>query len=194
LFIALTAMSDVSSQLQELAASLKDVFSDPIKGFGVLSDYARRQAGIRTRFGQQKGRLSKVNGSLAELAPPFEENTRALAQAVDRILRKHGRSIIGKQFASRRLADIMIDMFVLASVLSRVSTRLSQLSPGEARGSAREQDKDGEIERILARDFAKRAQTRIRLNFEQIDDNDDELLKSLAEHAVGREGYPWDVI
>jgi hypothetical protein len=176
-------MSDVSSQLQELAASLKDVFNDPIKGFGVLSDYARRQAGIRTRFGQQKGRLSKLSGALVELAPPFEENTRALAQAVDRILRKHGRSIIGKQLASQRLADVMIDMFVLASVLSRVNTRLPQLPPKEA-----------EIEQTLARDFAKRAQTRIRLNFEQIDDNDDELLKSLAEHAVACEGYPWDVI
>ena len=41
LFIALTAMNDVGAQLKELAGELKGVLDDPIKGFGVLSDYAR---------------------------------------------------------------------------------------------------------------------------------------------------------
>jgi alkylation response protein AidB-like acyl-CoA dehydrogenase len=182
LFIALTAMSDVGSQLQELAASLKGVFNDPIKGFGVLSDYARRQANIRTRYGQQ-ARFSKLAPPLAELAPLFEDKTRELAQAVDRLLRKHGRNIIGKQFASRRLADVMIDLFVLAAVLSRVSTRLQSASPQEV---------DKEV--TIARAFAAQARVRMDQNFARIDDNDDELVKALADHAVAQEGYHWDVI
>ena len=43
---------------------------------------------------------------------------------MDRVLRKHGQNIIGKQFATRRLADAMIDLFVLACTLSRVSTEV----------------------------------------------------------------------
>ena len=35
LFIALTAMNDVASQLKELAATMNGVFNEPIKGFGV---------------------------------------------------------------------------------------------------------------------------------------------------------------
>ncbi|MFT3926235.1 MAG: acyl-CoA dehydrogenase family protein [Myxococcales bacterium] len=182
LFIALTAMSDVGSQLQELSSSLKDVFNDPIKGFGVLSEYARRQARIHTNFAQQK-RLTKVAPQLADLAPLFEARTKALAQAVDRLLRKHGRNIIGKQFASRRLSDIMIDLFVLSAVMSRVSTRLAGAQAAEV-----------EKEVVIARAFARQAELRMQQNFDRIDDNDDELIKQLSDFAVDREGYAWDVI
>ena len=51
LLIALTAMNDVASQLQEISATMKDIFNDPIKGFGVLSDYARKHAALRTGIG-----------------------------------------------------------------------------------------------------------------------------------------------
>ena len=44
----------------------------------------------------------------------------------DRLLRKHGKGIIGKQFATRRLADVMIDLFVLAAVLSRVTASIEK--------------------------------------------------------------------
>jgi len=183
LFIALTAMGDVSSELQELAAGMKGVFTDPIKGFGVLSEYARRQAKLRTGIKNESGRFTRVPVALAEVAATFEHATRELAQAVDRILRKHGRGIIGKQLASKRLADIMIDLFVFAAVLSRVSTGLEQ--KGEAA-----MDK----ELAILRAFAFQAKTRIQLNFDRIDDNEDELIKGLSDHAIASEGYPWDVI
>ena len=35
-----------------------------------------------------------------------------------RILRKHGKGIVSKQLASKRLAEIMIDLFVLGRVES----------------------------------------------------------------------------
>jgi acyl-CoA dehydrogenase family protein 9 len=183
LFIALTAMSDVGSQLQELSASLKGVFNDPIKGFGVLSDYARKQAGLVTGLGQPKGKFSQVPEALRDIAGTFEEATRELAQATDRILRKHGRGIIGKQLASRRLADIMIDLFVLGAVLSRVGTALS-LKGAQA----------VEHEVAVLRTFAQQAKARIDRQFGRIDQNEDELIKTIADFAVEREGYPWDVL
>jgi hypothetical protein len=183
LFIALTAMSDVSSQLQELASSLKGVFNDPIKGFGVLSGYALRQASLRTGIAQPKNRMPQVPESLKDVATTFEDASRELAQAADRILRKHGRGIIGKQLASHRLADIMIDLFTLASMLSRVSA--TQLKNGE---------KATEIEASLLRAFAHQAKDRIDRNFTRIDQNEDELIKTLGDFAVEREGYPWDIL
>ncbi|HSN84855.1 MAG TPA: acyl-CoA dehydrogenase family protein, partial [Polyangiales bacterium] len=51
LLIALTAMNDVASQLRELASTMKGIFNEPIKGFGVLSDYARKHAALRTGIG-----------------------------------------------------------------------------------------------------------------------------------------------
>jgi acyl-CoA dehydrogenase family protein 9 len=179
LFIALTAMKDVGTELRELSTSLKGVFDDPIKGFGVLTDYARRRAKVATGIGQ--GELARVHERLREPAVTVLRSTRFLAGAADRILRKHGRNIIGKQFASRRLADIMIDLFALVCVLSRVDAAVK--AAGVANASH-------EIEILEA--FAQQVQRRIADNLERIDDNEDELLKGLAAHAVEVGKYAWD--
>jgi acyl-CoA dehydrogenase family protein 9 len=181
LFIALTAMNDVGAQLADLPASLKGALADPIKGFGLLSDYARRRAGLATNVGRNKGSFGRLHPALRDSAAVFEEGTRNLATAADRLLRKHGKHIVDMQFATRRLADIMIDLFVLACVLSRVDSAVKRVG---VEGAAQERD-------ILAV-FAGQVGRRVRSNFGKIDDNDDELIKSLADHAFEREGFGWD--
>ncbi|MFZ5472154.1 MAG: acyl-CoA dehydrogenase family protein [Myxococcota bacterium] len=181
LFIALTAMNDVGGQLKELAQSLKGVFNDPIKGFGVLSDYALKRAQLATGLRREKGAFTKLHPSLEAEAAVFEAATRDLATMVDRTLRKYGRDIIGQQFPTKRLADIMIDLFALACVLSRVSTSITQ--KGEQAAA-----KEKEILTV----FARQVKGRVKRNFGKIDDNDDELVRSLADHAFENEGYAWD--
>lgn len=183
LFIALNAMNDVAGELKEMATSVKTVFTDPIKGFGVLSDYAKRRASITTGLGSGKPHFARVVPELSHETDAFEDATRELALAADRILRKHGKDIIGKQFASKRLAEIMIDLFVWACVLSRVNTAI------EKQGSENVQ-KEKEILAV----YSSQAQKRIRMNFRAIDENDDELVKSLADHAVELEKFAWDSI
>lgn len=182
LFIALTAMNDVAGQLKELSSSMKDVFSEPIKGFGVLSDYARKHAQLRTgRGGASK--LQDLHEAIQPQAEAFENEMRYLAQATDRILRKHGKNIIGKQFATKRLADIMVDLFVMACTLSRVQASI------DANG-AEKASKEIEILRV----FTREARVRIKRNFRRIDNNEDELLKALADDAFQTERYRWDTI
>jgi acyl-CoA dehydrogenase family member 9 len=183
LFIALSAMNDVGTELKELSSTLRGVFDDPIKGFGVLSAYAIRRASLATGIPRAKSGFTKLDGLLAAEAEVFQDATRDLATATDRILRKHGKNIIGKQFASRRLADIMIDLFVLAAVLSRVNAALRDKG---AEACARELE--------IARAFAFQAKNRIKTNLARIDDNEDEAIKSLADHAVEIERFAWDVI
>jgi len=181
LFIALTAMNDVGAQLADLAASLKGVLADPIKGFGVLSDYARRRAGLATNVGRSKGTFTRLHPSLRDSAEVFEDAARDLATAADRILRKHGRRIVDMQFATRRLADIMIDLFVLACVLARVDGAVRRLGVD---GAARERE--------ILEVFAGQVTRRVKSNFGKIDDNDDELIKGLADHAFSLERFGWD--
>jgi alkylation response protein AidB-like acyl-CoA dehydrogenase len=183
LFIALSAMDDVGSQLEELASTLQGVFNDPIKGFGVLSEYAIKRARLAAGINLQRGSFTRIDPQLKEPAVIFEQGTKELALAVDRILRKHGKNIIGKQFASKRLADIMIDLFVLACVLSRVDTSLREHGAEKAAH---------EVQILQA--FAHQAQRRIRENLATIDDNEDELIKSLADHAFAAERFSWDTI
>jgi acyl-CoA dehydrogenase family member 9 len=182
LFIALTAMNEVGASLKELAHSLKGIFDSPIKGFGVLSEYARRRASLATGLpALEKTTFTKLPVVLKPKAELFEDLTRKLAGAVDRILRKHGKEIIGKQFASKRLADAMIDLFVFACTLSRVSTAL------ESKGMAAA-EKELQILDVLSGQVRRR----VNGNFSKIDDNDDEQIKSLADHALEAEKYVWD--
>ncbi len=181
LFIALTAMNDVGAQLADLASSLKGVLADPIKGFGVLSDYARRRASLATNVGRGKGAFTRLHPALRDSAEVFEDATRDLATAADRILRKHGKRIVERQFATRRLADIMIDLFVLAAVLSRVDSAAKRLGVEK---SARERE--------ILQVFAGQVGRRVKSNFGKIDDNDDELIKHLADDAFAQERFGWD--
>ena len=181
LFIALTAMKDVGADLRELSTSLKGVFDDPIKGFGILTGYAARRAKFATGLGQSE--LAGVHERLREPAVTALRSTRFLAAAADRILRKHGRDIIGKQFASRRLADIMIDLFALVCVLSRVDASV------KANGTEK-----AKREIAILEAFAQQANRRIDENLARIDDNEDELIKSLAANAVDAGKYAWDTI
>ena len=182
LFIALTAMNDVASQLEELAASMKDVLHDPIKGFGVLSDYALRQAQIRTGRGGS-AKLEGLHEAIQAQAGVFETETRYLAQATDRILRKHGKNIVGKQFATKRLAEIMIDLFVMACTLSRVQASI------EAHGVAK-----AAHEIAILQVFCREAGVRMKQNFRRIDNNDDEAIKALADDAFEAGRFRWDTI
>ncbi len=182
LFISLTSMNEVGSQLKELSDSLKGIFDNPIKGFGVISEYARRRASLATNvFKRDAATFTKLHPALQKQQLAFESMTRDLATAVDQVLRKHGKNIIGKQFASKRLADMMIDLFVLASTLSRVSTAV------EAKGAS---SVTRELEILEV--FSNQAHRRFQDNFSQINENDDELVKSLANHALDLDGYTWD--
>ena len=183
LFIGLTALNDVGKGLQEMSSSLKGIFDHPIKGFGVLYDYAVRRASWATGVGTDKASLTKVHAALAAEAETFVDLTRQLAGMADVVLRKHGKNIIGKQFATRRMADVMIDLWVFVCVLSRVTAAI---------------ERDGadavapQIE--IARTFAGQAEDRVRHHLRRIDRNDDELIKSLAERTYQDLAYRWDVI
>ena len=182
LFIALSALNDVGQRLKEMAGSLRGIFDDPIKGFGLLYEYAKQRATWATGLPVSNPRMSKAHVALRAEAEIFEDTARDLAAMTDRLLRKHGRGIIGKQFATRRLADVMIDLFVLGCVISRVTASIEAIGQDAAAQ---------EIE--IAKAFAGQARGRCRRNFRKIDDNDDEIIKNLAESTYERGGYKWDV-
>ena len=183
LFIALTAMNDVGQQLKELAGVVKNGVADPIKGFGVLSGYAKKRASLATGMVGDKRTFTLLVPAVKKAATVVEEGTRDVALAADRILRKHGGQVVGKQFATHRLADILIDLYVLSAVLSRVN---SAVEDGGEEASAQEL--------AILEIFAGRARRRMRSNLNRIDDNDDELVKMVADQAFQKEGYSWDTI
>jgi acyl-CoA dehydrogenase family member 9 len=181
LYIALSGMKDAGNHLKDIAKKLGNIFNDPIKGFGVLSKYASKKAVQLTPYGRD--RIESVHGSLRAQALVYEQYTLELAKAVEIILRRHGKNIVEKQFAMKRVADVVIDLFVGLCVLSRVSNLIAK--NGEA---------NCKNEISIANIFTQQAKRRINQNLRRVDINEDEEMKALADEIVGKGGYFWDVV
>jgi acyl-CoA dehydrogenase family protein 9 len=174
-FIALSGMQGPSRSLEEVSKAMRE----PIKGFGLLSDFALRKA--KSALGRE--RLSKSHPMLAREAVLFEEYTGQLAKSVDNVLRRHGKNIAEMQYTQKRVADVAIDLYAIASVISRTTRAIERR--GEE-GSRREID--------LASVFVTSAKRRLADNVAAFEENDDELRKSIAQRTCTDGGYPLDVI
>jgi len=181
LFIALSGMKDAGVLLQELKSATDDIFNNPIKGFGLLSDYAGRRITHLTSLGQNRI-IGEVPEVLRDDALVFEKYTLELARMTDVLLRRHGKSIVEKQFALQRAADVVIDLFVGLSVLSRVSA----MTPDDS--------KQYQQALSIAHIFSQQAKRRMNRNLRAMLRNEDESAKSLADYIFDKEHYPWDVL
>jgi len=181
LFIALSGLKDAGVLLQELKSATDDIFNNPIKGFGLLSDYAGRRITQLTSLGQDRI-IGAVPDVLRDDALVFEKYTLELARMADVLLRRHGKAIVEKQFALQRAADVVIDLFVGLSVLARVSS----MDP----------DDDEQYQQALsiAHMFSQQAKRRMNRNLRAMLRNEDESAKSLADYIFDGGKYPWDVL
>ncbi len=173
-FIALAGLQGPGQQLQEVVKAMRE----PIKGFGVLGEFALQRA--RSALGRE--RLERAHPALKHETVLFEENVQALAREAERVLRKHGREIAEMQFVQKRIAEVAIDLYGLAAVISRTSRELRR--KGES-GAQQEMD--------LASAYAALARRRLQERLQDMEREEDELFKQVARRAYESEGYPFDV-
>lgn len=181
LYVALSGLKDVGSQLGSLKHAVSDIFADPIKGFGVLSGYASRRLSQRTGFGTDKI-VSQLSPTLRKAAGLYEKSVVELANASDEVLKQYGKGIADQQYVLKRLGDVAIDLFVGLCALSRANS-LEQGKHAQA---------DAAIN--LAWLFAKQARRRIVRNLRQLARNEDAALDQAAAFLLEQGRYPWDVI
>ncbi len=173
-FVALSGMQGPGQELAGLAKAIQH----PLKGLGVVSDYAVRKV-KQNVFGET---ITKSHPRLKKLAASLEEYTVELSQQVEVLLKRHGKEIHLKQFAQKRIADIAIDLYAMFCTLSRVTQVI------EEKGQ-----ENGEMEIAIAEAFFIHANKRIASNFKSMDRNEDELMKLIAEKTYEKGGYPFDV-
>lgn len=174
-FIALSGLAGPGKALADVARAMRE----PIKGFGLLSDFAVRKA--RTMLGRE--RLSRAHPLLSREAVIFEEYAGELATESEALLRKHGRDIAEMQFAQRRIADMTMDLYGIAACLARTTRAIERR--GEE-GARREID--------LTTVFTAGAHKRLRQNASDFQKNDDELRKAVAVRAYQDGAYPFDML
>jgi acyl-CoA dehydrogenase family protein 9 len=172
-FIALSGMQGPGQELAGLAEAIKY----PLKGLGLVSDFAIRK--IKQNVVGES--ITKAHPSLKKMAGMLEEYAVEFSTQVEVLLRRHGKQIALRQFAQKRIADIAIDFYAMACVLSRVTDAI------EKKGLEKSQ-----LELNIAEAFFTRANRRIRGNFKAIDRNDDDNMKFIATQAYELGGYPFD--
>ena len=174
-FVALSGMQGPGRALSDVVKAMRE----PIKGFGLLSDFAVRKA--RTVLGRE--RMTRAHPLLSREAVIFEELTGELYTHTENVLRKHGRDIAEMQYTQKRIAEMAIDLYGIAACLSRTTRAIERR--GEE-GARREID--------LTSIFVAAAQKRLRQNVYDFTRNDDELRKAVASRAYADRAYPFDIL
>lgn len=181
LYIALSGMKGVGAGLAGLKTALSDIFNNPIKGFGVLGDYASKRVREATGVGTDKI-LHPFDPKLAKLAPIYEQFTSELARCSDALLRRHGKKIADEQHAQKRMGDLAIDLFVGLCTLSRADSLVKAGHAAAAEAVS------------IAETFTRQARRRMLRNVRGLDRNEDAAIEKLAESILERGSYPFDVI
>jgi alkylation response protein AidB-like acyl-CoA dehydrogenase len=181
LYIGLSGLKEPGEALKDMARGLKGIFNDPIKGFGILTDYASKKVGQITPIG--RARLAGISSSLQGEVVMFEQGVAKLAQAVEAALSKYRKGIIDQQLVTKRLADVATELFVGMCVLSRVSSMVSE------RGEPACQD-----ELRIARVISSQARSRITLSMRALVNNTDSDAMALADSIIANGGYTWDTL
>jgi len=175
--VALSGMRDAGEDLKEVGKALKA----PLSSLGILSDYAAR----KFRGYVAPGKLTKTAPELAEEAAIVAKYVGAVSNILERVLRKHGKKVIEKEYQQERLANIVMDLYACLAVLSRATLAL------EKRGREKTQE-----EVRLARAFVQSAKYRIVGQLKEMDRNvsdsgesRDALHTAISDSAYSRLGY-----
>jgi len=174
-FIALSGMQGPGREIVDVARAMRE----PIKGFGLLSDFAIRKA--RGALGRE--RMTRHHPVLSREAVVFEEYVQQLSRTVETVLRKHGQDIAEMQYTQKRAADLAIDLYGIAACIVRTSLAVERR--GEE-GARREID--------LTSVAVAAAERRLAQVVAAVDKNDDELRKAVASRTYVDGGYPFDVM
>jgi acyl-CoA dehydrogenase family protein 9 len=170
-FIALGGVKPLGDELKELGEL--DLAS-PVRSLGVLADYV----GSRIQRELRPQRVTLAHEELSRLADAVGDQVKELRSVSESLLRKHGKGIVGRQFQLKRLADAVSDIYAQVATLSRV-TSIFEEHGVEPSGQ----------ERYIAETFCRRAAARVRAQFRQIEENDDERVIAIAKLAYKRGSY-----
>jgi alkylation response protein AidB-like acyl-CoA dehydrogenase len=187
-YIGLTGLQKPGEYLKGLGKELANSLTDPIKGFGLLRDYAVRKARqtvpMQTVPYGRAPQISKAHPSLQEQVIYLEDAAQSLAALCETSLRRYGRNIVEQQLQVNRIADIAIDLLALSTALARTTRIVEQRGVDKA-----------ENEISMSYTFYSDARSRIRGNLRgSTGHNNDEAIQHVADAVLASGGYKNDIL
>ncbi|MFQ5752215.1 MAG: acyl-CoA dehydrogenase family protein [bacterium] len=175
LYIALAGMQEHGEYLKKVGKALQS----PLNELGILTDYAIHR--LKDRVTTE--RLSGVHEALSDEVSKFEEYAKELHLAVEKVLSKYRKEIIQQEFLLHRIADMSIELYAMAAVISRLDYLLKQKDQSKVHH-----------ELTVGKTYCEEAWRTIRRNARQIDNNIDSWRKEIALNTYETNGYFFDLI
>jgi acyl-CoA dehydrogenase family protein 9 len=117
LFIALNGIQAPAESLKEVGTALRK----PLRNFGLLTGFATsRIRGITAKLDR------KLHPRLEHHREFFEKHVKELRSSTDRAILRYRRDIVERQLVLERLANMAIEMFATACVISRTQSLIDQ--------------------------------------------------------------------
>lgn len=171
---AFTALAGLKTVADSLGDMKNLTLSDPINSIGVFAEYIVER--ISRTVSPDK--LDQAHPRLGKLADSASDQVARLRATTEKLLRLHGRDVELRQRQQKRLANAVTDIYAQIATISRTSSVFADQGV-EASGQ----------ERYIANSFCRRAARRVTSQFDRVDDNDDEQLRSIARLSYNRGGY-----
>ncbi len=181
--LALSGVRGPSEDMKELG-KISDVGSalhDPIKSLGVFTKFARKR--MSNMMGSKT--LTKAHPELKEQAEKFTSLLGKFAIAVEDSLIKYGKKIIDNELPQGRLADMVIELYVIISVISRTTAILNS-----SKATQEQKDYVLRLTKYICNDSGRK----IRRNLKAVSKNNDKLIAKISESVVNSGGYGLDII
>ncbi len=182
-FLALSGIRGPSENMKELGkvSDVSKALQDPIKSLGVLTNFAKSR--VSKMIGQRL--INNAHPELEEYAGYFNSMLGAFAIQVENTLMKYGKNIIGNELPQKRLADMVIQLYVMVAVLSRTTSILKNEKVEQSK-------KDYVLN--LALISLKDARGEFIANLKAMSSNDDKIIKKASQQVCELDGYGLDII
>ncbi len=183
--LALTGMKDPADEMKKLgkAADISKALTDPIKSIGVLTNFARKR--IRKMIAPKE--FIKGHDKLGEETSNFNLMLNEFSTQVENTLMKYGKKIIQNELPQKRIADMLIHLYVTLCVISRTTTILESDS-----NDVTDDHKDYVVK--LARIACKRSRYSFMSALKGMSKKADKEIIKLAKHVCEKDGYGLDIL
>jgi acyl-CoA dehydrogenase family member 9 len=187
MFLALTGLKEPAGEFKKIGKELQSLQN--IRSLESLNE-AIGKIGVISEFALQQVKQTVVSEKLEGFHPALEKEVSRLSDAVkslsntaSRLIRHHGEKLVDEQIQLCRLADIAIDTFMIAAVVSRANSMLEKVGGPEKNAT----------ELSLAQLVVRNAKARINQNVYSIKANRDTEVRQIAQVLTEAENYPFDL-
>lgn len=183
IFIALAGLKDLGEDLENIGKSqnISNILKDPVKSLGLLNDFVINR--VKKMSGGKS--LTKNHELLENESQNFSNMIAKFSIKSENLLIKNGKNIIGNQFPQERIANMCIELYVSACILSRTTMLLQSTDISE---------KDKKYYLKIAKLALKKSRGKFTANLKKMKDNQDDIIKDISNETVDNKIYNLDII